>query len=369
MGQVLRNEGKYPEAMEVIQKGIESLMGDQPKERGALQIAMASALTRQGELESAQEWCKEGMENVETGGDLAELAHVYSLLGTIRRDLGDTEASLTYRKKSLEISEDIANIPLQMEAHNNLAVAYYDLGQLQEAVSHYEQSRELSERMGNLNTTARAEINLGEVQLIRGDWEEAERAFRQALRIWESTGYRLGQAYGSCNMGTVLTRKGEAEEALEYLENSEEVFSEMGAQSFMPIVHRRQAAAHLALGDLARAEILSQQALNLAKKLSMRQEEGAALRILGVIYRKKGDQSQAAEKLERSVKIFHEAGIQYEEARSILALSRVWYEDMQYARIQPALDGAIENFKAVGADVDLRQAKELKARTATQYEE
>ena len=98
----------------------------------------------------------------------------------------------------------------------------------------------------------------------------------------------------------------------------------------------------------------------------MRQEEGAALRILGVIYREKGDKSQAAQKLERSVKIFHEAGIQYEEARSILALSRVWYEDMQYARIQPALDGAIESFKTVGAEVDLRQAEDLKVRTALQ---
>ena len=168
MGQVLRNEGKYTEAIEVIQNGIDSLSGEYPKERGALQVALASALTRQGELETAQKWCEEGMENVKSGGDLAELAHAYSLLGTIRRDLGDTESSLNYRQKSLDISQDIASIPLQMEAHNNLAVAYYDQGKLEQAVRHYDQSRNLSERIGNLNTTARAEINLGEVESFVG---------------------------------------------------------------------------------------------------------------------------------------------------------------------------------------------------------
>lgn len=366
MGQVLRNEGKYPEAMEVIQNGIDNLAGDQPKERGALQIAMASALTRQGELESAQKWCEEGMQNVVSGEDLAELAHAYSLLGTIRRDLGDTDASLTYRQKSLEISEDIASIPLQMEAHNNLAVAYYDQGQLDKAVYHYNQSRDLSKRMGNLNTTARAEINLGEVELIRGDWEEAERAFHQALNIWDRTNYPLGRAYGSSNLGAVLTRRGNPEEALAYLENSETVFSELGAQSFMPSVNRRKAAAYLAMNDLIKAEFSASQALNQAKELSMRQEEGAALRILGVISGEKNDITQAIDILEKSIQIFHEAGIQYEEARSRLVLANVFFQDRQYIKIQSTLEVAIDSFRSIGAEVDLRQAEELRQRTTMQ---
>jgi tetratricopeptide (TPR) repeat protein len=361
MGQVLRSKGEYPDAMTSIQHGIDDLIGDHPKELGALKIAMASALTRQGELEEAQRWCEEGIQDVEAGGDKAELAHAYSLLGTIRRDQGDTGASLAHRQRSLQISQAIDNVPLQMEAHNNLAVAYYDLGQFEEAVTHYEQSRVLSERIGNLNTAARAEINLGEVHLIRGDWGEAERAFRHALEIWERTGYALGQAYGSSNMGAVLTRQSMPEEALTYLQRSQELFDELGARGFLAIVHRRQAAAYLALGDLDAAEELGLRSLELARELSMSQEEGAALRVLGEIYREKGQLPQAEEHLERSAEIFREAGVQYEEARALYQLALVWFESEEYDRILPALDRAIEQFVILGAKVDLERAELLRS--------
>jgi adenylate cyclase len=361
MGHVLRNDGKYPEAIEVIQRGIDNLADGQPRERGALQIAMASALTRQGELESAQDWCQEGMENAKNGGDLEELAHAYSLLGTIRRDLGDTESSLNNRLKSLELSEEIGSIPLKMEAHNNLAVAYYDLGQLEKAVGHYNQSRDLSQRMGNLNTTARAEINLGEVQLIRGDWEEAERGFRQALNIWEGTGYLLGQAYGSCNMGAVLTREGEVNEALQFLGFSEETFNKLGAQSFLPSVYRRQAAAYLALREISRAEELAERSLRIAEKLFMRQEEGAALRVLGMIYHEKGENQRAIDKLEQSLSIFQEAGVQYEKARCNFVLARLWFDEIEFEPASKYLESAIKTFEILGAMADLKQCLALKA--------
>jgi class 3 adenylate cyclase/tetratricopeptide (TPR) repeat protein len=364
-GQVLRSKGEYAEAIQEIQRGIDDLIEENPKERGALKIAMASALTRQGELEEAQRWCEDGIQDAEAGGDKAELAHAYSLLGTIRRDQGDTTASLAHRRKSLQISQEIENISLQMEAHNNLAVAYYDLGQLEEAVTHYEQSRELSERIGNLNTAARAEINLGEVHLIRGDCGEAEKAFRHALEIWGRTGYSLGQAYGSSNMGAVLTRQGMPEEALEYLQRSQELFTEIGGRGFLTIVHRRQAAAHLALGDLDTAEGLGLHSLELARELSMTQEEGAVLRVLGEIYRAKGQMTQAEEHLERSAEIFRDAGVQYEEARALYQLANVWLETEDSDRILPALDRAIGQFKILGAKVDLERAEALRSKISS----
>lgn len=365
MGQVLRSKGEYTAAITSIRHGIDGLIGDHPKERGSLKIAMASALTRQGELEEAQRWCEEGIEEVEAGGDLAELAHAYSLLGTIRRDQGDTASSLAHRQKSLQLSQAIENIPLQMEAHNNLAVAYYDLGQLEDAVIHYEESRTLSERIGNLNTAARAEINIGEVHLIRGDWGEAERATRQALEIWTRSGYTLGQAYGSSNMGAVLTRQGRPEDALEVLHHSQELFTEIGAKGFLTIVHRRQAAARLALSDLDTAEELGLSSLELARELSMSQEEGAALRVLGEIYREKGQVREAEEYLKRSAEIFREAGVQYEEARALYQLALVWFKAEDFDRILPALDRAIEQFVILGAKVHLERAEILRSRVPT----
>jgi tetratricopeptide (TPR) repeat protein len=232
---------------------------------------------------------------------------------------------------------------------------------LDEAISHYTESRELSERIGNLNTGARAEINLGEVHLIRGEWTEAERAFHQALTIWERNDYMLGQAYGSSNMGAVLTRKGMPNEALQYLQRSNDLFTELGARSFLPIVHRHQAAAYLALGDMNKAQEHGRRSLDLARELALTQEEGAAYRTLGMINRKKKNLVQAEEDLEKSVEIFHEAGVQYEEARARYELARVWHDEKKFDRISTIVDNLIEDFSALGAKADLQLATALKA--------
>ena len=356
---VLRNLGEYSQAIEVIKVGLDHLPKDHPSEEGALKIAMASALTRMGELVDAQKWCHGGMNALELGGDLAEMAHAYSLLGTIQRNLGDIEASLLSRQKSLDISEELDNIPLQMEAHNNLAATYYNMGKWDEAAKHYDTSRKLSEHIGNKNTAARAEINLGEVYLLRGDWEEAEEAFRHALESWERTGYTLGQAYGSSNIGAVLTRRGKPGEALEYLQRSQDLFAELGARGFLPSVYRRQASAYLAMSELDTAENLCLKSLNLTRELSMSQEEGAALRIHGVILREQGKLSQAAASLEQSVSIFEEAGVEYEKARSLFELALLWHEKGEPDRVQAALSSAAEIFISLGAKSDLQKTEEL----------
>ncbi|NIM95020.1 MAG: tetratricopeptide repeat protein [Anaerolineales bacterium] len=358
-GRVLRSMGEYEDAIEAIQEGIACVPEENPQEQGALKIAMASALTRQGHLEEAQHWCIEGMKEVEAGNFLPELAHAYHLLGTIRRNLGDTAGSLEYRQKSLKIAKQINSLTMEMEAHNNLAVSYYDLGQLEKAVAHYDMSKELSEQIGNVNTEARANMNLGEVYLIWGEWVKAREAFLHAVELCERTGWPLGQAYAACDMGAVLIKEGLPVEALGYLQQSQRLFAEIGAQGYLPIVHRHQAAAYLNLGELATAEEFASYALELATELSLSQEEGSALRLLGMIYREKNQLDQAEAHIERSVEIFREAGVQYEEARALLELARVWLEAEQVDRIAPVLDDAIDSFRNLGAQADLQQAEDL----------
>jgi predicted ATPase/tRNA A-37 threonylcarbamoyl transferase component Bud32 len=361
-GQVLRSEGDYVGSIEAISNGLQAIPDGHPGERGALKIALASVMARQGQLAKAQQWCEEGMDDVEAGGNRSELAHAYSLLGTIRRDMGDTQASLSNRMMSLEISENLGDVPLQIEAHNNLAVAYYDLGQMQEAIRHYEQSRELSQQVGNLNTTARAQFNLGEVKLIRGDLDEAQRDFEEALDIWDRTGWRLGQGYGAADMGAVLIRRGKPEDALEQLVISEQIFSEIGMRVFLPMVYRLQAEAHLALGDLETAEKLALRALELAQELSAAQEEGSALRVLGRIRHSDRAFDSAEADLTRSVEIFRKAGIQYEEALSLYELASLWYDAEEFGRVSTTLARAKDLFAEVGAAhyLDLAQSLQQK---------
>jgi predicted ATPase/class 3 adenylate cyclase len=358
-GQVLRSMGEYERAEATIRAGLELVKEESSWERGALLIHLASILTRQGEYAEAKQACADGIADLEDVGDQVELAHAYSLLGTIQRDLGDTDASFTHRQKSLEISETIENLPLQMEAHNNLAVAYYDLGQYEKAVHHYQRSREISERIGNLNTLARAEINLGEIQIIWGEWDEAERAIQKALDIWLRRGYSLGQAYGSCVMGNLYVHREEPEDALSYLNRSLELFKELGAQSFLPAIYRLMADAYFLQGDLEQTEVYCQKALALAEELEMSQDQAVILRLAGRLWMESGDMALAQEKLEKSVTILGDMNVPYEHALSLCERARLRKHQGQDKLADQDLNQAISIFESLQAKMALKTAQDL----------
>ena len=361
-GQVQRSMGEYEQAEATIRAGLDLVKNVSSWERGALLIHLASILTRQGEYADAKQACVDGIADLDAVGDQIELAHAYSLLGTIQRDLGDTDASLSHRQKSLEISEAIENLPLQMEAHNNLAVAFYDMGQYENAVTHYQRSREISERIGNQNTEARAEINLGEIQIIWGEWGEAERAIQEALNIWMRTGYVLGQAYGSCVMGNLNVHRKEPENALSYLNRSLALFKELGAQGFLPTIYRLMAEAYFLQRDLEQAEAYCQQALALAEELEMAQDQAVILRLAGRLCMEQGDLAQAQDKLEQSVTILRGMNVPYEQALSLYERARLRKHQGQDKLADQDLIQAISIFESLQAKVALKTAQDLLAR-------
>jgi hypothetical protein len=75
--------------------------------------------------------------------------------------------------------------------------------------------------------------------------------------------------------------------------------------------------------------------------------------------------TQAEEYLEASVEIFREAGVQYEEARALYQLVRVWFEAEDYDLILPAIDRAIGQFEILGAKADLEKAETLRSSMPT----
>jgi tetratricopeptide (TPR) repeat protein len=335
-------------------------MGEQVNaQSGCLKVNMASILTRQGEYEQARRWCQAAIRELEREEDQAELAHAYSLLGTIQRDTGDTEGSLDHRIKSLELSEAVGDIPLQVEAHNNLAVAYYDLGKYDEAVHHYRTSSALSERVGNLNTLARAEINLGEIQIIWGAWDEAEAAIQAALDIWERTGYVLGCAYGSCVMGELEVYRNNPGPALEVLQTSEDLFHQLGAKGFLPKIYRLQAEAHHLKGDFEKAEALCQKALTLAVELEMTQDQAVILRVVGRLCAERGEYKKAVAEIEDSVALLEEMNTPYELALSLCERAALNLQEGRSDLGEVDLNRAASLLKPIKAEAQLERIAQL----------
>ena len=131
------------------------------------------------------------------------------------------------------------------------------------------------------------------------------------------------------------------------------------ARDWLPELYYHWAEAALLVGDLSEAENYGQQALNLARELEMRGEEGKSLRVLGETATVRKQFEQAQDYLSLSISLQKEVGDEYEEARSQLALAQTYITQGKLETVQVMLYSCIEVFQRLGAVLDLAAARLL----------
>jgi tetratricopeptide (TPR) repeat protein len=125
------------------------------------------------------------------------------------------------------------------------------------------------------------------------------------------------------------------------------------------------AQAALLSGDLAQAAVQGQQALDVARELSMRTEEGDALRILGEIATAQGQFDRAEQTLTTSLSTLEKAGDEYKWARSQLSLARLYAAQEKSQEALEALDRCLSIFRRLDAALDLADARALQREIVT----
>jgi tetratricopeptide (TPR) repeat protein len=140
---------------------------------------------------------------------------------------------------------------------------------------------------------------------------------------------------------------------------SEEYFTQAQARDNLPELYRHVAEAALLAGDLIEAEAQSRKALDLARELAMRAEEGHSLRVLGEIARARGQGEDAELYLRQSLTILEEVGDAYAGARSRLSLAQLYFSQSRQTQGLAELDKCMVVFQRLDAAMDLATAQAL----------
>jgi predicted ATPase/class 3 adenylate cyclase len=353
--------GEYPAALEQVAQGLEILDRAETTEAAELRLIAGLIHTRQGDYDQALDDCQEGLRIAHALDEVTALARAYTLLGVINRQLGMSVLAIEYFEQAFALYERADDLQGQAISHNQMANAYFDLAQWEEAKQHYNQARETFDRIGNVYHRAFADNNLGGIARNQGRLDEALRFYRAGLETLERSGgstYVLGVFH--MNLGATFVRRGEIDAARDHLQQAETLFAEAQAQNFLPELHRHFGAVALHAEEPAEAAAHGRQALELARQLTMRAEEGGALRVLGEADAAQGDVDAAAERLLESVSILEEVGDEYERARSQLSLAQLCVANGKPEAGNESLAAAIATFERLGAEMDLRAARELR---------
>ncbi len=353
--------GEYSPAFDWIQRGLAALAGRETAEAVELRLIAGFINTRQGNNDQALDHCQNALRIAQDLGEVTVLARAYNLLGHIIRLLGQSGMAIEDFQRAFDLYQRAGDIHGQALTHNLIANAYFDMGQWQAADQHYRRAREMFSQTGDTYYRASADNNLGGIARNQGRLDEALSFYREALDAFErisGSPYILGILH--MNLGATFIRRHDIDTARRHLHASQDYFEKAQARDFLPELHRHLAQAALIAGELPEAETQCQQALRLARELTMRGEEGCSLDVLGEIYADQGRLAEAETPLTESVAILEEVADEYELARSRLVLARVYGALGKREAGLAMVERCVAAFERLEAALDLAAARTLR---------
>lgn len=318
--------GDFPAALDWIKRGLAALQSlhNRPAAEAELLAIAGLIATRHGDYAQAQLDCDRGVELALALDEPTALAFAYNSRAIISFSQGRSADAITYFERALGVYEQTGNIHGQAMSCNGMGNTYKNMGNWNEANSYTLRARDTFSRTGDVLHLAFANNNLGEIARNQGRTADAIAAYGEALRSLQQLGaspYVIGVLH--MNLGAALIQQPDLRAATGYLHAANAYFEQANSKDFLPELYRHFAVAALVDGDYDEAGKQANQALRLARELSMRGEEGSSLRTLGEISIGRGDVSAAELLLSEGLAILEDVQYEYEAARTRFWLSAV----------------------------------------------
>ncbi|MEH1842758.1 MAG: tetratricopeptide repeat protein [Nostoc sp.] len=185
---------------------------------------------------------------------------------------------------------------------------------------------------------------------LRGYYVDQVELYGQLVSKWEEIGARENRNYQAALilLGNAYNSLGQYQWAIEFLQQSLEIFREIGDRNGEANSLISLGNAYNYLGQYQRKIEFLQQSLEIFKEIGDRNGEANSLNNLGNAYDSLGQYQQAIEFLQQSLEIFKEIGDRNGEANSLINLGNAYNSLGQYQRPIEFLQQSLEIFKEIG---------------------
>jgi class 3 adenylate cyclase/tetratricopeptide (TPR) repeat protein len=337
---VEQRRGHYSNALRRASLGLHAVSGAESPEAGAirarLQVLYAFCRVNQGRYPDARRWAERGLAEAEAANELLAQAQGHLVLHLVEMWSGKS-AGEQHGETALRIYEQIGDLSGQAHMLNNLALRRSAEGRWPDALLMFARAVETFRRAGDAPNAANADYNRAEVLVRQGRSDEALPLLENTLRVARAVGdedlaalvrKEMGRAQsraGDVPAGlillegarTQLTRlrephevvdadiasaeahllAGRPEQALALIEGALADAAAMHAATLLPSAYRVQAAALLAMGDVAQAREALAEGLRQGSSPDVAHERGFLLAVAAQVARH--DQDPSAAQLEQ----------------------------------------------------------------------
>ncbi len=282
--------------------------GDLVRRRPELRLIAATAATRLGELESAEQLARSALDGFSARCDLDGRMRALNLLGVVafeRGRPGEAEAAFS---EVLDLARELADTQVEARACNNLASVSHLRGRAPDAVSLYRGALLSYQRVGDRRGAAETFHNLGHVFRHMAAWREADDAVAEALRHAEAVNERSLLAITALGQAELHVDRGDLSLAAQVLDQAARLAAGAGDEISAAEVRRIRGLAALRLGDAETAvrEAGAAHTAAVANDVALLRAESAV--VLALALRRLGDPDTAELRRREAQQIFEELG-------------------------------------------------------------
>jgi len=249
-------------------------------------------------LETLDYWEK-SLTAFELNNDSANIARLLSNIGAVYFNNGDDSKALEYHLKSLRVAEKIMDTLRIVTAMNNIGVVYMNKTATHEkAMQYFLKAVPLSEILGDKADIGTATVNLGELYFTSGNYERALYYFEKSLAAYknsENNNYSNSEniTYSLNSIGKLYTSKGNYKLAQKYHEEAFDIAKKLSARQDMVISLLGLAKMYMLQKNYSNALTSYKQAENIAKEIDAGYELKNTYEGLAHVYSKLSDFSNA----------------------------------------------------------------------------
>lgn len=235
------------------------------------------------------------------GGEPRVRAEALRRLGVLHHLRAEPEIARDLCKTSCEVALQAGADDLAADACNALAGFALERGDLTEAQDRYEAALKIAGE--NVSLLAKIEQNLGIVANIRGNWSEALHHYARSLAAYEASSDERGCAFAHHNLGMIHADRKQWSEADRHYQTSQALAEAAGDRHLGGIATMNRAEVRLALGDDEGARAGAERALQIFTEVEARRHKAGAHRLLGMVFRKRGEIALAESHLRSALEI------------------------------------------------------------------
>lgn len=274
-----------------------------------LLAASATALMWFGEVRGRPTECIALLERAAIGldedrpSDQRALKDIWRAQAHLLFKLGQLAAAVDMSRRALKLGRLLADRDGIKGCLNVMGLAVWQLGRHGEAKQYFEQALRRARSDGDSRGVAAFLANLGLIEKALGNFERARALYLEAHDRQRQLRDPIGCAVACNNLGELHCARREWEAARPFFVEGLEVCEQHGLDRYRPFFLYDLALVALRLGDVDRADDLSNRALEEAREACLRQIEAQALLQRAIIALRRQDHRQALDCIRRASEI------------------------------------------------------------------